>query len=208
MIPIIYEDDWLVIVDKPAGLLTIPAPDKKLRTLTGILNEDLKAKGLAYRLHPCHRLDKETSGLITYAKGKSFQEKMMALFKEHKIQKTYIAFVQGRIKQDSGIIRKSIEVKAAVTHFKVLERRSNFSIVEVRPETGRKNQIRIHFKAIGHPLVGETKFAFRKDYALRAKRVCLHAKTLEFKHPLTGKSVYIESDIAGDMEKFLEKHPA
>jgi 23S rRNA pseudouridine1911/1915/1917 synthase len=208
MVPIIYEDDWLVIVDKPAGLLTIPTPKNERCTVTNILNEDLKSRGLAYRLHPCHRLDRETSGLIIYAKGKSFQKKMMALFKEHKIKKSYIAFVQGRIEQDKGSIRKPIEAQAAVTHFKVLERRSKFSIVEVHPETGRKNQIRIHFKAIGHTLVGETKFAFRKDYALQAKRVCLHANTIEFKHPLLGERVYVKSDLARDMKKILEKYPS
>ena len=69
-IPVVYEDDWLLIVDKPAGMLTIPSPRKEARTLTAVLNEDLKTKGLPYRLHPCHRLDKETSGLIIYAKGK------------------------------------------------------------------------------------------------------------------------------------------
>jgi 23S rRNA pseudouridine1911/1915/1917 synthase len=203
-IPIIYEDDWLVIVDKPAGLLTIPAPKKNLRTLTDILNEDLKSKGLSYRLHPCHRLDRETSGLIIYAKGKSVQKKMMDLFKNQRINKTYIAFVQGKINEDRGQINKPIDGISALTSFRVLERRKNFTIVELNPKTGRKNQIRIHFKSIGHPLVGETKFAFRKDYRLRAKRLCLHAKSLEFTHPVTGKLIRKESKLAAELEKFLQ----
>jgi 23S rRNA pseudouridine1911/1915/1917 synthase len=205
-IPTLYEDDWLIVVDKPPGLLTVPAPGNKLRTLTDILNEDLEKRGVGYRLHPCHRLDKETSGLIMYAKGKSSQEKLMLLFKNRKISKIYTAFVQGRLEEDKGIIQKQIEGQPASTQFKVLARHRDFSVVELSPETGRTNQIRIHFKAIGHPLVGESKFAFRKDFVLRAKRVCLHAKYLEFKHPQTGQIVSIKSPLARDMQKFLEDH--
>ena len=205
-IPVFYEDDWLAIVNKPPGLLTVPAPGNKLRALTDILNEDLQNNGLLYRLHPCHRLDKETSGLILYAKGKAAQEKLMQLFKLRKITKTYIAFVQGRIEQDKGLIEKPIEGQPASTCFEVLQRRRNFSVVKLSPETGRTNQIRIHFKAIGHPLVGESKFAFRRDFALRSKRVCLHATHLEFIHPWTKEVVAVDSPLARDMQKFLEDH--
>ncbi len=205
-IPVLYEDDWMMIVDKPPGLLTVPAPGNRLRTLTDILNEDLEKRGVGYRLHPCHRLDKETSGLIMYAKGKSHQQKLMGLFKNRKISKIYTAFVQGRLEEDKGIIEKPIKGQPASTRFKVLARRRDFSVVELSPETGRTNQIRIHFKAIGHPLVGESKFAFRKDFVLRAKRVCLHAKYLEFKHPQAGHIVSIKSPLARDMQKFLEDH--
>jgi 23S rRNA pseudouridine1911/1915/1917 synthase len=205
-IPVVYEDDWLVIVDKPAGLLTIPAPGKNPRTLSDILNKDLEERGRSYRLHPCHRLDRETSGLIIYAKGKSAQKKMMDLFKERRIKKTYITFVQGIIKEDSGQINRPVEGMGALTRFRVLERRRDFTVLEVNPQTGRKNQIRIHFKAIGHPLVGETRFAFRKDYKLRAKRLCLHAEVLEFAHPITGKIIRQESSLPGDLEKFLQLH--
>ena len=218
-IPIVYEDDWLLIVNKPAGLLIIPAPYKAVkdfsegapknaqRTLTSILNEDLQQKGAAFHLHPCHRLDRETSGLIIYAKGKSCQKKMMEEFRLKQINKSYIAFVQGSLPADEGQIRNHIEGKSAVTRYRVIEKRKDFSIVEVEPLTGRTNQIRIHFKSIGHPLVGETKFAFRKDYALRAKRACLHARALSFKHPVTGKSAHVESELAEDLKKFLIEHP-
>jgi len=202
-IPVFYEDDWMAVVDKPPGLLTIPAAGNKSRALTNILNDDLKKSGVSYRLHPCHRLDKETSGLIMLAKGKASQDKLMRLFKEHKISRVYIAFVQGRLAEDKGVIEKSIDGHFALTRFKVLERRQEFSVVELSPETGRTNQIRIHFKALGHPLVGESRFAFRKDFVLRAKRVCLHAQCLEFKHPWTGKVTIINSPLARDMQKFL-----
>lgn len=205
-IPVLYEDDWLLIVDKPSGLLTIPTPKNESRTLTSILNADLKHKGLSYRLHPCHRLDRETSGLIIYAKGKSAQKKMMELFKQKKIKKTYIAFVQGKLPLDRGDIGCPIDGRNALTEYRVLEIRKNFSILKITPLTGRTNQIRIHFKDIGHPLVGETKFAFRRDYLLKAKRICLHAKELQFMHPITNKNISLDSELPRDLLNFLEDH--
>jgi len=202
-IPIIYEDDWLLVVDKPAGLLVIPTPKNEKRTLTSILNENLKKRGLPYRLHPCHRLDRETSGLIIYAKGKSMQKRMMEEFKNKDVKKRYIAFVQGSLLTDQGQITSSIGGQSAITKYRVIERKQDFSIAEVMPLTGRTNQIRIHFKNIGHPLVGESKFAFRKDYKLRAKRLCLHAKAIEFKHPNTGKTISLQTSLPKDLEDFL-----
>ena len=206
-IPIIYEDDWLLVADKPPGLLVIPTPKNEPRTLTSILNEDLEKKGLSYRLHPCHRLDRETSGLIVYAKGKSIQRKMMELFKRKNVKKAYIAFIQGNLTKTQGEISTPIEGMSALTRYKVIENKKNFSIVEVNTLTGRTNQIRIHLKSIGHPIVGETRFAFRKDYSLRAKRICLHAKSLEFLHPITNRPVRVTSELAKDLEGFLDKHP-
>ncbi len=205
-IPIIYEDDWLLVLDKPSGLLTIPTPKNEPRTLSSILNEDLKKRGLAYRLYPCHRLDRETSGLIIYAKGKSIQKKIMEEFQHKSVKKIYIAFIQGSLPKDEGSISYPIESKSAVTKYRVTEKRKDFSIVEVVPLTGRTNQIRIHFKNIGHPLVGESKFAFRRDFKLRAKRLCLHAWVLRFMHPVTGKELSLLDALPTDMEDFLKKH--
>lgn len=207
-IPIIYEDNWLLAVNKPSGLVIIPTPKKEERTLTSILNEDLKQRGLLYRLHPCHRLDRETSGLILYAKGKSIQKKMMDDFKHKKIKKTYIAFVQGTLFKNQGEIKENIEGLSAVTKYKVIQRRQDFTLVEVMPLTGRTNQIRIHFKEIGHPVVGETKYAFRRDFKLRAKRLCLHAKILEFIHPVAKKHINLSIDLPEDLKEFLQKHAA
>ncbi len=209
-IPVLYEDQWLLALDKPAGLLVIPAPvagARQKRTLTGILNEDASAKAVAYRLHPCHRLDRETSGVILYAKGKAPQKTMMEAFRQRKVRKTYIAFIHGVLSVKSGRITAPIEGRPARTDYKVLEERPGFSVLEVEPVTGRTNQIRIHFKSIGHPLAGETKFAFRKDYALKAKRLCLHARSLAFVHPVTSAAIKIESTLPADLENFLKKHP-
>jgi 23S rRNA pseudouridine1911/1915/1917 synthase len=206
-IPIVYEDDWLLVVDKPPGLLSIPTPKNERRTLTSILNDDAKEKGLQYRLHPCHRLDRETSGLIIYAKGKSIQRKMMEVFQQRKVKKTYIAFIQGSPAFNKGEIKNPIAGQPALTQYKTIAKRKGFAIVEAMPLTGRTNQIRIHFKGIGHPIVGETKYAFRRDFELKAKRLCLHAKSLEFRHPLTHKNINIDAKIPKDLEDFLNRHP-
>ncbi|MDD5128952.1 MAG: RluA family pseudouridine synthase [Candidatus Omnitrophica bacterium] len=203
-IPIVYEDDWLLIVDKPAGLLSVPTPKKESRTLTSILNQDAKDRGLNYSLYPCHRLDRETSGLIIYAKGKNTENKMADAFRNRQVSKKYVAFVHGKLAHSQGQIGFAIEGKSAITKYRVVQERSSYSVVEVSPLTGRTNQIRIHFKGIQHPLVGEAKFIFRKDFALRFKRVCLHAQCLEFKHPQTGDTVAVESPLPEDMQKFLQ----
>lgn len=186
----------------------MPTPKKESRTLTSIVNEDLKKRGLAYHAYPCHRLDRETSGVIIYAKGKSTQKKMAGEFRRKRIKKTYLAFVQGELPRGQGQIRYPIEGRQAITKYKVVEKRNGFSVVEIMPLTGRTNQIRIHFKQIGHPLIGETKFAFRRDFALKAKRLCLHAEYLEFIHPITKKPVYLMTDLPQDFREFLEKRAA
>ena len=193
-------------MNKPAGLLSVPTPRNELRTLTSILNQDALERGLKYSLHPCHRLDRDTSGLIIYAKGKSIEKKMADAFRDRLVHKKYIAFVHGKLAQPQGQISYAIEGKSALTKYRVIKERSNYSVVEVAPTTGRTNQIRIHFKDIQHPLVGEDKFVFRKDFALRFKRVCLHAKYLEFKHPQTGKAMVVEAPLPVDMQEFLQDH--
>lgn len=203
MIPVVYEDDWFLIVDKPAGLLVIPTPKNERHTLTNLLNQDLIKRGIPYRLHPCHRLDRDTSGLIVYAKGKSAQQKMMDEFKKRRVKKTYIAFARGRLKGHQGEIKSGIDGRAALTRYRVIKLCPGFSVVEAQPVTGRKNQLRIHFKKIGNPILGETRFAFRKDFQIKAKRLCLHAKTLEFTHPLTGKTIKAESGLPEKMEGMI-----
>lgn len=202
-IPVVYEDAWLLIADKPSGLLTIPTPKRETRTLTSILNDDLETRQINYRLHPCHRLDRETSGLIIYAKGKSTQKKIMDLFRQHKVAKKYIAFVRGCPAQSRGEIKFPVDGLNAVTKYKVIEKRGNFAIVEAIPLTGRTNQIRIHFKRLGCPLLGETRFAFRRDFKFKAKRLCLHAAALEFLHPVTGKIISVSSCLPVYLEKIL-----
>ncbi len=211
---IIYEDDNIMVVDKPAGMLVIPAPGDNGRTLTYLLNHDPSLRAgsaqgappVSPAVQPCHRIDRQTSGLIIYAKGKKTQQAMMEEFKQRRVKKSYTAFVNGRLDGRRTEISSSIEGKKALTRYRLLEQRRDFAVIEVEPVTGRTNQIRIHFKSIGHPLVGERKFAFARDYKLRFRRAALHSRRIEFNHPATGQRMSFESPMPDDMEKFLENN--
>lgn len=201
---ILYEDDHVIAVDKPAGMLVIPTPKGETNTLTGLLNRELDSRGVAENAHPCHRIDRETSGLILYAKGKKAQQLMMEEFRHHRVRKSYLAFVHGRLGRKSGIIDRPVENKKSATRYKVIEERKDFSVVEVEPVTGRTNQIRIHFKAIGHPIVGERRFAFAKDFKLKFRRAALHSHKIGFDHPVTKEPLAFTAPVPEDMTKFLE----
>ena len=202
-ISIVYEDNWLLAVNKPSGLLSIPAGKKQSHSLLKILNDDLKKKNQSYRLHICHRLDKQTSGLIIFSKGKSTQKKMMQAFKEKKINKTYFAFANSRMRKSRGLIRNPVGGRKAITSYQVLKRKKDYSLVKVKPLTGRKNQIRLHFKQIGHPILGEDRFAFRRDFKIKAKRLCLHAQGLDFLHPVTSQPIHLEAELPEYFKRFL-----
>ena len=205
----VYEDDWLIVVDKPSGLLVIPTPKKETNTLTDLLNRELDLRGVEANAYPCHRLDRETSGLIVYSKGKKAQKLLMEQFKNREVKKTYLAIAQGVVKKDSDTIENSIynrnkdRYERAVTKYKVLQRKGNLTVLEVEPVTGRTNQIRIHLQKMGHPIVGESVYAFRKDFELRFKRLCLHAANIEFKHPVTGNMIKLASPLPEEMEKLM-----
>lgn len=206
---IVYEDDRILVADKPAGMLVIPTPRRETDTLTALINKDLDRRGIAANAYPCHRIDRETSGLVVYAKGKSMQKKMMAQFASREVKKTYIAFAHGSMPRNAGTIDTSIfnrnkgHGEEALTRYKVVGRFKDFSVLEVEPVTGRTNQIRIHLKSSGHPLVGESVYAFRKDYKLKFRRAALHAKSLEFTHPENGGRMSFNAPLAEDMERFL-----
>ncbi len=202
-IPIVFEDDWIMVLDKPAGLLVIPTPRKEARTLTSILNDHAASQNKSYRLHPCHRLDRETSGLIIYAKGKGAQQKVMEEFKNRRVEKKYIALVQGRLSPRQGQISSPIEGKNALTAYSTVKEKEKLSVVELYAVTGRTNQLRIHLQRAGHPLVGEAKFARRRESSVKAKRACLHAKSLSLVHPFTGKKIFLDSELPADMKALL-----
>ncbi len=215
-VEILYEDEDCIVFYKPAGLLTIPTDKDEENTLVSLVNQQ---RNEAVHLHPAHRLDRDTSGVILFAKGKEHQQTLMQAFKEKRVKKTYIAFVHGYVKETEGKIRipikdfyqrkfqKNLPPQSALTLYKVLEHRKQYTIVEVNPITGRTNQIRIHFTKIGHPLVGEDKYIFRKDYELRFRRTALHAMQLSFPQPVTGHMIMVEAPLAQDMTNFLEKTP-
>ncbi|MFA5336491.1 MAG: RluA family pseudouridine synthase [Candidatus Omnitrophota bacterium] len=201
-INIVYEDDRVMVVEKPAGMLVTPAPGSNHNTLTDQLNKGRVGPAV----HPCHRIDMDTSGLILYAKGKGTQEALMEDFKQRRVKKSYIAFVNGRIGNREGAIELPIEGKRAVTKYRLTEQRKDFAVLDVEPVTGRTNQIRIHLKAAGHPLVGERKFAFAKDFKLKFRRAALHSHRIEFPHPGTGEMMSFVSPMPDDMKRFLEEN--
>jgi 23S rRNA pseudouridine1911/1915/1917 synthase len=222
-IKVLYEDEQFMAFYKPAGLLSVASGSlrQKENCLEDMVNEFYREEinGVAGpKLHPCHRLDRETSGVIFFAKGKAHQQLLMDLFHKRMVHKKYISFVHGRVTRPSGTIRIPVkdafadkfspdsEAKDAATKYKVLEIRTKFTILEAEPITGRTNQLRIHFKAIGHPIVGENKYIFRKDFDLKFKRTALHAAEISFKHPVTGKDVKVEAKLSADMMNFLERN--
>ncbi|MBI4309378.1 MAG: RluA family pseudouridine synthase [Candidatus Omnitrophica bacterium] len=214
-VPVLYEDDACMVFDKPPGLLTIPAIKNEEHALVRLVNAQYNTQGA---LHPAHRLDRDTSGVILFAKGKANQRILMQAFKDKRVRKNYVAFVHGHVQRPEGKIRIPIKdfyqrkflrhapAQSALTKYKVRDYYKNFTVVDVMPVTGRTNQIRIHFAKIGHPLVGEDKYAFRKDFDLRFRRAALHAARLEWPHPVTGKMTAIESPLPVDMVKFLENN--
>ncbi len=221
-IRILYEDDCLVVFDKPSGLLVIPAPQEKSHTLTDIVNRQC-AVASQTKLYPCHRLDRETSGVIIYARGKANQQLMMNEFHKGTVKKTYLAFVLGKMKNPAGEIKSVIRDfhqdrfeshgrrgkspgKLAITRYKVVAVKRQFSVVEVFPVTGRTNQIRIHFSELGHPLLGERLYALGRDFPVKFRRVALHSGEVTFPHPVLKKNITVTSELAKDMENFWNRY--
>ena len=217
-IPVLYEDEHYMAFNKPAGVLVIPSPEEDKNTLVNIVNHQYAKGANVPRLFPCHRLDRDTSGVILFAKGKKAQQAMMMVFKQKRVKKNYIAFVQGHLHRKVGEMRghiRKLESRRyyreepenyAITRYKVTEQRDDFAIVSVEPVTGRTNQIRIQFSEMGHPLVGDRKYAIARDFALKFKRSALHAASVECINPLTKQRINITCNLPNDMEAFLARH--
>ncbi len=217
-ITILYEDDCYIAFNKPSGLLVIPTPKQEQHTLTHIVNETFKNKNDSGRLYPCHRLDRDTSGVILYAKGKKHQQLMMQEFFRRRVRKKYVAFLNGHIRPSQGEIRSRIKdidqrkftrhspALLAITRYRVAQYRKRFCVVEAYPLTGRTNQIRIQFSEEGFPVLGDRKYAIAKNFSLRFKRAALHASELRFTHPVYRRETRIMSPLSQDMEDFLNQH--
>ena len=215
-IEIIYEDNDIIVVNKPKGLVVHPAngnPDGTLvNAIMAICKDSLSGIGGEIRPGIVHRLDKDTSGLLIVAKNDKAHINMSEQIKDRKVKKTYIALVRGQVPEDDATInmpigrstkdRKKMAVtksgKEAITHFKVLERfvtqNGSYSLLEVKIDTGRTHQIRVHLAEIGFPVIGDEVYSNGKN-EFNVKGQCLHAKLLEFKHPITGKKMKLEAPL-------------
>lgn len=223
-----YEDEHLIVIDKPAGMVVHPAAGNPDGTLVNALLHhcagQLSGIGGVARPGIVHRIDKDTSGLIVVAKSDAAHEGLARQFKDHSIERRYLAIVNGRPKPPSGTVdtwigrsdadRKKMAVrregkgKHAVTHYRTLEPLDRAALVECRLETGRTHQVRVHMAHLGHALVGDPVYARGGPHkALLAqlgfKRQALHAAKLGFLHPVTSKTLSFESPIADDMQQLF-----
>ena len=234
---IVYEDDDLAVIDKPAGMMVHAGAgateDARNRgTLVNALLHHLQSlSGVGGELRPgiVHRLDKETSGLIIVAKNDDAHRKLSAQFAAREVKKKYVALVHGWVKKDSGTLAQSISRdpvrrmrmttrleggRTAVTHYRVVRRLDakfgKFTLLEVKIDTGRTHQIRVHVAAMGHPVVGDMMYgapaqARGKNAVIVLKRNFLHAAELEFRHPRTGGIIALKSALPEELREFLRK---
>ena len=205
---VVFNDEYIIVLNKIAKLLVHPSPKKEKWTLTSLLKDKIKATA-----YPCHRLDRETTGLIIYAKEKRMQKRVMDEFRKGLVKKKYIAFVKGRMKKTRGSLSGYIldadgvrfreKPKMAKTNYQVLKAFRHFSVVELIPFTGRTNQLRIQLAKYGNPILGERRYAFRRDFKVDFKRLALHACFLSFIHPVSKQRVDLETGLPKDMKEFL-----
>ena len=218
-IDIVYEDEHLMVVNKPADMVVHPAPGNRSGTLVNALVAHCrKLSGIAGALKPgvVHRIDKGTSGLLLVAKDDQTHAELARQFKAKTIKRLYIALAKGVVELDNGTIDlpigrsrydkkkmavKFVQSKDAVTRYKVLERFADTTLLELTLGTGRTHQIRVHMTYIGHPLVGDTKYGTKSGIA----RPALHAKILGFLHPVTGKYMEFTSELPEDMIEVIRK---
>lgn len=221
-IEVIYEDKDMIVVNKPKGLVVHPGNGNLDGTLVNaimaICKDSLSGIGGEIRPGIVHRLDKDTSGILIVAKNDKAHINMSEQIKEHKVEKTYIALVKGVVKENEATInmpigrspkdRKKMAVvktgKDAITHFKVLKRYDNYTLLEVRIETGRTHQIRVHLSQIGYPIVGDTTYSNGKN-KWDVKGQCLHAKSLKFRHPITNQEMFLEAKLPEYFEAILKE---
>jgi 23S rRNA pseudouridine1911/1915/1917 synthase len=195
-VPLVHRDDHLAVVDKPAGVLTVPAPGRHGATAIDLVSAQTGRRAIAV-----HRLDEDTTGLLLVAWDEPTREALERLFREHAITREYLALASaapsppagtvesGLAEGADGIVRVTPGGQRAVTHYETLARRGRCTLVRCRLETGRRNQIRVHLAALGCPLAGDRKYGFRARAGERFARVMLHSWRMRFVHPMTGVAV-------------------
>ena len=221
-VDVVYEDNDIIVVNKPKGLVVHPANGNWEGTLVNaimaICKDSLSGIGGEVRPGIVHRLDKDTSGLLIIAKNDEAHLNMSNQIKDRQVRKIYYALVRGIVHENEATInmpigrsnkdRKKMAVtkdgKEAVTHFKVIERFNKYTLLEVKIDTGRTHQIRVHLSEIGHPVVGDEVYSNGKN-EFGVKGQLLHAKSLDFKHPITGKEMHLEVELPDEFKNVLNK---
>ena len=208
-VPILYEDADIVVIDKPAGMLSISDGKESENTAYRIVNDYVRACGGA-RVFIVHRLDRETSGVMLLAKSEQIKHRLQENWEASAVRRGYFAVVEGRVQPPEGNITSWLKQtatllvyscgekgggKLAVTNYQTLQASDAYSLLEVTLETGRKNQIRVHMKELGHPVAGDKKYGARTD---PFGRLCLHAGVLTVKHPVSGEEMRFASPMPGD----------
>jgi 23S rRNA pseudouridine1911/1915/1917 synthase len=212
-LPIIYEDDWLVAVNKPSGLLSVASDSEKERTAYRIMK-----KGREGRLFVVHRLDRDTSGVLLFAKSEEIRDLLQRDW-GNTVRREYLAVCEGVFEQKSGRCESSLrensahivysdpsgEGKRAVTDYTVMRENRAYSFVKLLISTGRKNQIRVHMKELGHPVAGDKKYGAATN---PLKRLALHASLLEIRHPVTRQPLVIRANAGRKFTLPYEKNKA
>jgi len=216
---IVYEDSDIIVVNKPAGIVVHPGAGVHSGTLVNALLyycKNLSGAGGAARPGIVHRIDKGTSGLLVVAKNDAAHRELARQFKERKVKRVYTAFVRGIVELDNSKIELPIgrhprspkkmavafsKSKTAVTNYRVLNRLNDYTVLEIRPDTGRTHQIRVHMAYLDHPLLGDVQYGRPDD---RIARHALHAGHISFHHPRTDKIMEFEAPLADDMKRLIE----
>ena len=213
-VKIVYEDRWLIVVEKMPGILSMAAGHSSLNVKT-VLDDYFRQSRQKCRAHVVHRLDRDTSGLMVYAKDMETEQIFEHHWHELVYDRRYVAVVSGEMEEDEGTIANWLKDnkayvtysspvdnggKYAVTHFHTLARTTDHSLVEFKLETGRKNQIRVHTADMGHPVCGDTKYGNGDD---PLHRLCLHAWLLCFEHPVTHEQMEFETPVPTDFRRLF-----
>jgi len=213
---VIFEDQDILVIDKPAGITVHPAPGETDITISELFADTFKGKTKTDRDNIVHRLDKGTSGVMVLAKNEAARAHLAGQFAARKVSKTYLALVFGRMKPTEGVIDMPLardlvsknriapadEGKDAKTIYKVVQQYKGYALVSANPKTGRTHQIRVHFAALAHPLYGDVRYGAKET---GVKRIFLHAAELSFIHPTEGKRVKFKSPMPIELQKILDE---